>query len=218
MRKKSRHHTQSLSLDSLVDIVSNNVGILIILAVFTALFALHQGEQGNASATDKTSVEPPPVKLEIPWAHPTAKNPVYFLIHKNRILHLDLRDFYSQLAQQDVNPEKLPLTIFQPGFSTRLFPVTSHVYCLEFLPEPQAGETWLEAREPGSHLNAALQRFPGEKFYAFFWVTGDSFELFRDVRKKLNEKNMEVGWKPSLNTANPEICNGFDASNTFQPQ
>ena len=60
-----------LNLDSLVDIVSNNVGILIILAVFMAMFSL-LGK--NEQVIPKTQSTENIKKLKIPWSHVSQKN------------------------------------------------------------------------------------------------------------------------------------------------
>ena len=55
-----------INLDSLVDIVSNNVGILIILAVFMAMFSLlEKSEQVPTTEQSIENIE----KLKIPWSH-----------------------------------------------------------------------------------------------------------------------------------------------------
>ena len=55
-----------LNLESLVDIVSNNVGILVILAVFMAMFSLLEK---NEQVTSKTKPTENIEKLKIPWSH-----------------------------------------------------------------------------------------------------------------------------------------------------
>ena len=55
-----------LNLDSLVDIVSNNVGILVILAVFMAVFSLmDKREQVSSEEHPDKQIE----KMKIPWSH-----------------------------------------------------------------------------------------------------------------------------------------------------
>jgi len=206
-----------LSLDSLVDIVSNNVGILIILAAFMALFALIRPltpqEREQATATD-----PPPERLEVPWSHATNKEQIYFTIRDGRLLHLDLRPFYRELAKLPSDRGLKPVTISRSGLDIRFFPVTNQIYCLEFQPESGAGETWTAARQGGSSWAAARARYAARDFVYFFWVTGDSFELFRTVRDRLREQDVEVGWKPVQPDAPLELCNGFQGSSAFRPQ
>lgn len=216
--RKSRHKRNIvLGLDSLVDIVSNTVGILLILAVFMALLA-----QIDLPGEDAREVQPqlerPVQRLLIPWAHATHKNAAFFHLKGNRVQVIDLAAFYEKLAERERLPGDIPLLIEQPGLETRFYPVTNYVYCLEFRPTGETGETLLEMRKPGSDWQQARSRHSAERFFYFFWVAGDSFEMFREIRESLWEQNVEVGWKPVRDKQPLEICNGFDDSRSFQPQ
>lgn len=217
--RKSRHgRTRSLSLDSLVDIVSNTVGILIILAVFMALFAQMVIPEVRERARERPEGPQPPEKLLIPWSHATNRNAVFFYVHRDRVHHLDLTAFYQRLAAEAPQADSVPITLELPGMTARYYPVTNHVFCLEFRPEAGHGEPWPEARSGPSAWRQARRAYPREKFYYFFWVTGDSFDVFRSIRDTLWEEQVEVGWKPVRPDAPLEICNGFDGSRAFQPQ
>jgi hypothetical protein len=205
------------ALDSLVDIVSNNLGILIILAAFMALFglidpaSLQEPEQAQARLAL-------PKKLLVPWSHPTHKHPILFVMKGNRILQLDMPGFFKALAEEPRQTRPKAVTIRQEEVTVRFFPVTNQVYCLEFQPKPRTGETWHQAGRPTSRWSRALAGYRPEKFYYFFWVSGDSFELFREVRKRLWDAQYEVGWKPIEKQSPLEICNGFEGATGFQPQ
>jgi hypothetical protein len=216
MRRRVQPYTQPLNLDSLVDIVSNNVGILIILASFMALFALIN-PRTQAPAGGKPA-EPAPRKLLVPWSHPTNKHQIFLAVRHNRIQYFDMRRFFLNLAERDTTAAPTPLTIEQKGVEIRFFPVTNQVYCLQFRPKAGQGENWLAAQRPDSTWRQVLHRFPPERYVYFFWVTGDSFELFRQIRKDLWEHQYEVGWKPSSNDQPLEVCNGFEGSTAFEPQ
>lgn len=217
MRQFGKSSGFANNLDSLVDIVSNNLGILIILAAFMALLGLINPDDQSSS---KAPQIPPltPNRLKVPWSHPTNKNPVLFAIRRNRIVHLDMADFFRQLAKRPGGNRPRTVEVRQEGVSIRFFPVTNQVYCLEFRSQPNAGESWHQARLANSAWKKAALRYPPEKFYYFFWVSGDSFELFRNVRKALRDQQYEVGWKPSAANAPMEICNGFAGATGFQPQ
>lgn len=215
MFKKSG--TLPQNLDSLVDIVSNNLGILIILAAFMALFGITTPP--DPLETQKPTAQAvPPKRLLVPWSHATNKNPVLFAIRGNRIVHLDMARFFRELAKQPRQERPTPVTIQQEAVKIRFFPVTNQVYCLEFTTGNRAGESWRLAGRVGSAWRGVKRRYPPENFYYFFWVSGDSFELFRDVRKQLWEQQYEVGWKPAMPAETLEICNGFEGSTGFQPQ
>jgi hypothetical protein len=206
-----------LNLDSLVDIVSNNVGILIILAAFMALFTLIDPARLGGDAVSPPR-EAPPRRLLVPWSHPTNKNHLFLALRENRVQFFDLRPVFLNLAGHDPGERPEPVTIEEEGLRVRFFPVTNQVYCLEFTPRPGFGEDWLRAQRPDSVWQGVLRRYPPEKYVYFFWVNGDSFELFRQVRDSLWERQVEVGWKPAEKDAPLEVCNGFEGSTAFRPQ
>jgi hypothetical protein len=216
MRKPRAARASIIGLDSLVDIVSNTVGILIILAVFMALASRMELRNVSSQSPTKPSA-PPPQLLLVPWSHATHKNAVFGQIAGNRLHVFDLRDFYAQLAQKPLTGS-LPVSVSQPGLETRFYPVTNYVYCLEFRPEPGQGETAAEWALAGSDWNSVLNRYPPEKFFFYFWVAGDSFDTFRNLRRELWSRQIEVGWKPAAPDRPLEVCNGFDGSTAFQPQ
>ena len=216
MRKTRAARTSFIGLDSLVDIVSNTVGILIILAVFMALVSRIE-VPNEAPLAGQIPVEAPPRRLQVPWSHATHKNAVFGQISGNRLHVFDLREFYAQLARTPLTGG-LPLAVSQPGLETRFYPVTNYVYCLEFRPEPGQGETAAARSRAGSDWNRVLDHYPPEKFFFYFWVAGDSFATFRDLRRELLDRQIEVGWKPAAEDRPLEVCNGFDGSTAFQPQ
>ena len=82
-----------LNLDSLVDIVSNSVGILVILAVFMALFSLSEKNEQTTSKTQPTeNIE----KLKIPWSHISQKNILLIFLRGDRLLYLDRKLVYQK--------------------------------------------------------------------------------------------------------------------------
>ncbi|MBI3991825.1 MAG: hypothetical protein HY342_01020 [Candidatus Lambdaproteobacteria bacterium] len=207
-----------MSLDSLVDIVSNNVGILIILAAFMALFALINPTK-VVDAPPDARLELPPQRLEVPWSHATTKNTIYLIVRGNRILPVDLRALYAELANRPAPKRLEPIEVALPNVNAKFYPVTNFVYCLEFFPQAGSGESWLHAQQLHSRWNRVRERYPGEKYVYFFWVSGDSFELFRDLRRRLWDENVEVGWQPiAAERTSMAVCNGFDGSTAFQPQ
>ena len=73
-----------LNLDSLVDIISNNVGILVILAVFMAMFSLlEKNEQTSSKDQPNENIE----KIKIPWSHVSQKNSLLFLLRDDRSMN-----------------------------------------------------------------------------------------------------------------------------------
>ena len=217
MRRPRPASGASLNLDSLVDIVTNIVGILIIIAAFMAMLALVNPVR-SSSRLEAPRALPAPQRLQVPWSHPTHKQTVFFAVRENRVQFLDLKPLYGQLMALDPGRRGEPVTLSQPGAKVRFFPVTNQIYCLEFTPRSGAGETWAEAQRANSRFRQVLARYAREGYVYFFWVAGDSFEGFRDFRQGLLKQQVETGWKPVGPAAPLEVCNGFEGSNTFQPQ
>jgi len=212
-----RSLSQGLNLDSLVDIVSNNVGILIIIAAFMALLSIVQSPSTppEESARPKSSQ---PERLLVPWSHPTQKNNLYLALQDGRVQFFDLRPFFRELAEKTPGTRPAPVVHDRQGLKVRFFPVTNQVYCLQFDPSRDFGENWLKAQRADSTWNRLLQDYPPERFVLFFWVSGENFDLFRQMRAYLWSENYEVGWKPLAKDAPMEICNGFEGSTAFRPQ
>ncbi|MDH5752355.1 MAG: hypothetical protein OEZ59_08060 [Deltaproteobacteria bacterium] len=216
MKRSHKKEGGFMSLDSLVDIVSNNVGILIILAAFMALMALFNPNM--APEKERLLIKNPPRRLLVPWSHATNKNQIYFSLRGNRLQLLDLKEFYWNLARHEPGETPQPLELQLEGLDVKFFPVTNQIYCLEFNPRKGAGETWIEANKPGSRWLRTLEEYPPEHYTLFFWVEGEAFGMFREIREYLWQRNFEVGWKPSLRDDRLELCNGFEGSTAFQPQ
>ena len=127
------------NLDSLVDIVSNNVGILVILAVFMAMFSLLEINEQVISKTQSTeNIE----KLKIPWSHVSQKNILLIFLRSDRLLYLDRTLVYQRLKKYLSGSEPLPKHINLDQFSIELTVGSGHAHCIKFLPSPRAGQWW----------------------------------------------------------------------------
>ena len=139
MRKKKRYFDDFpwyLNLDSLVDIVSNNVGILVILSVFMAMFSLlGKIEQTSEKEQPFENIE----KIKIPWSHASQKNKLLFLLRDDHILYLDRALVYKELKKYLAGKEALPKQIRFNQYSIKLTTGSGHAHCLEFLTFQNAG-------------------------------------------------------------------------------
>ncbi len=190
----------TLNLDSLVDIVSNSVGILIILAVFMALISFMEF---SPQTTPDTRVNEETDKILIPWGHYSQKTALLFLIRENRVLRLDRGEYYQKLIDTH---------------SVEIQMLGGNSHCLYFEAKPGAGLWWHQisgGSRPFENLTSSL---PPEEYYFFFWVDSDSFELFRDLRESLWERDFEVGWKPVEPATPLQYCSGYSQSRSFRPQ
>ncbi|MBT3214071.1 MAG: hypothetical protein HN351_05450 [Deltaproteobacteria bacterium] len=204
-----------LNLDSLVDIVSNNVGILVILAVFMAMFSLlEKSEQVPEKEQPFENIE----KIKIPWSHSSQKNNLLFLLRDDRILYLDRALVYQNLKKYLSGKEALPKQISLNQYSIKLTTGSGHAHCLEFLASPGAGQWWHQLSQHDGLLQSLMKKYPPEENYFFFWVDPKSFELFREIRESLWGQHFEVGWKPVRRESTLRYCSGNEQTRSFQPQ
>ena len=204
-----------INLDSLVDIVSNNVGILIILAVFMAMFSLlEKSEQVPTTEQSIENIE----KQTIPWSHVSQKNNLLLLLRNDRLLFFDRALVYQRLKKYLSGSDPLPTNISLDQYSIELTAGGGHAHCLEFFPSPRAGQWWHQVSQHNGLMQTLMKKYPTEENYFFFWVDPDSFDLFREIRKSLWEKRFEVGWKPVRIESPLRYCSGDDQTRRFQPQ
>ena len=204
-----------LNLDSLVDIVSNNVGILVILAVFMAMFSLLEKNEQVISKTQSTeNIE----KLKIPWSHVSQKNILLIFLRSNRLLYLDRTLVYQRLRKYLSGSEPLPKHVNLDQFSIELTVGSGHAHCIKFLPLPRAGQWWHQFSQRNGVMKKLMKKYPPEENYFFFWVNPDSFEMFREIRKSLWDLNFEVGWKPIRIETPLRYCSGVGQAREFLPQ
>ena len=204
-----------LNLDSLVDIVSNNVGILVILAVFMAVFSLmDKREQVSSEEQPEKQIE----KLKIPWSHASQKNSLLILLRDDRLLYLDRALVYQRFKKYLSGKDPLPTEFSLDQYSIKLTVGGRHTHCIEFLSSPAAGEWWHKFSRHGGLMQTLMKKYPPEQNYFFFWVDPDSFDLFREIRKTLWEQRFEVGWKPVREESALRYCSGDAQSGRINPQ
>ena len=218
MRKKRELLDNSpdiFNLDSLVDIVSNKVGILLILAVFMAMFTLiERNEQFQPKEELTTDIE----KIKIPWAHDSQKNSLLFLLRNERILFLDRALVFKKLKQYLSGKTPLPTQISLKDFSIKLTTGNGHAHCIEFFPYMEKGNWWHQVYKRDGLIQNLFKNYPSEENYFFFWVDKGSFKLFHEIRSSLWKENYEVGWKPIRKESSLRYCSGNHQSQNFKPQ
>ena len=206
------------SLDSLVDIVSNSVGILIILAVFMALLSVVESPLDEPVSSEETNDLLTVEKKRIPWSHSSQKSSLLFVLQDNRLLYLNrvaaYRSFESEL---DGEPE-LPLKADLDGYRVELTAQSSQNHCLQFFPEADAGQWWGEVSRADGWLTRLLAENSPSEVYLFFWADGTSFELIREIREWTWDQRYEVGWKPITERSGLRFCTGLGRSLSFRPQ
>ena len=187
-----------ISLDSLTDIVSNSVGILIIFAVINLI---HDNSKTY--------------QLEIPLEHATDLSPVFFLCKDDRILSMDTDVLFSNATLQASSGAAASERIFPLEYSG-LFGKIDQEKGLSFYARDT--EQWsdiskLDQRQ--SKIRKIMDGIDPKKQFAYFFVydtsengaaTGSGFEAFRKAREHLKGHLVKSGWQP-VNDDNPaNIC------------
>ena len=206
--------TNILNLDSLVDIVSNKVGILIILAVFTAMLTLIEERDSLNNAEPLSNIE----KIKIPWARSSQKNILLFLLRDDRLFFFDRAMVFNRLKKYLSGNKPLPKQISLDDFIVKLTTGNGHAHCIEFIPKISSGEWWHHVYMEKSLIQTLKKKYPPEENYFFFWVDAGNFAIFREIREALWEDNFEIGWKPVQNESLLLYCSGNNQRKKFKPQ
>jgi hypothetical protein len=204
---------QLLSVDSLTDIVSNSVGILIILAVVTLI-------QDNSTA----------YQLEIPIEHQSELSPVFIIAKDDALLLLDTAQLFSNAAFQATKGSASNKRIFPLEYGQLLGQINDKQGLIFHVQETEDDENWhhfnqLEKKE--SDLQQLLKGIDPKKQFAYFFVydevgessiSGSGFESFRKAREYLKKRQVKSGWKP-VDSENPaSICDmGFSPLCKYLP-
>lgn len=214
MRRRPSGGPMNAGLDSLVDIVSNSVGILVILSVFVALLTLAPQEVSTPDSRQLEQQE----KIVIPWSHYSQKASRLLLLRDNQVVLFDRAAVYRRIREEVTGPGQVPERLDMGNYEVNLMTISGNAHCLDFLPNRDAGRWWHEFKRSGGPMDQMLGQYRPETIYFFFWVHPDSFELFRDIRQLLWNANFEVGWKPVRADTPLRYCTGFGQFRSFQPQ
>ncbi|MCP4702769.1 MAG: hypothetical protein GY862_38805 [Gammaproteobacteria bacterium] len=189
---------QLLNVNSLTDIVSNSVGILIIFAVLNI-----------AHESGKTH------QVDVPLEHETEHLPAFFIVKDDAIVYLEPeRVFFNAMAQARQGNADAGET-FDLGYMRlqgEMHPT------LEFIIRPKDTVHWhdiSELDEPDSPLLQTLDSLDKEKQYAYFFVydeadletgAGSGYAMFRRTRAYLKEHGLQSGWRPVDADNPPHFC------------
>ena len=187
-----------ISLDSLTDIVSNSVGILIIFAVINLIHDNNKTYQ-----------------LEIPIEHPTELSPVFFIIKNDSILHMDTDTLFSNATLQATSGAAANKRVFALDYFGLLGKIEADKGISFFARETAQWETFQDLGSRQSALTKVLNKLDSKKQFAFFFVydsnddedaSGSGFEAFRSAREYLKARRIKTGWQPVNNDAPANIC------------
>ncbi len=195
-----RRHPLPLTHDSFLDVVSNVVGVLVLVAIAVILNAKDIKIDLGAPV-----VRPPP----------KATTRVIFECSRERIFRLDdaaLHTISHDFASRYVTEQARTIT---PMERQRLFDrsdVGNELYRVRIpdvrgsslqleLRETAVGEDSLQILEPTSAYRTELAQLSPATHWIFFIVRNDSFEMFRGARQLAIERGFSVGWDPKQREA-----------------
>ena len=187
-----------ISLDSLTDIVSNSVGILIIFAVINLIHDNNKTYQ-----------------LEIPIEHRTELSPAFFIIKNDSILELDTDILFSNATLQATSGAAVNERIFALDYFEILGKIDTSKGISFYARDTNNWPTFHDLGKRNSKLTEALNKLNPDKQFAFFFVydsndddaaSGSGFEAFRQAREYLKERRIKTGWQPVNDDTPANIC------------
>ena len=199
-----------ISLDSLTDIVSNSVGILIIFAVINLIHDNNKTYQ-----------------LEIPLEHATNLSPVFFICKDERIIHMDTDILFANAAQQATQGATGSKRIFPLDYKGLFGKIDREKGISFYVNNTSQWPRYQEIKKSSSSIREKLSSLDPEKHFAYFFVFDSSnddsvnasgFESFRKAREYLKLRFVKSGWQPVNAESPPHICDlSFNPRCVYQP-
>ena len=199
-----------ISLDSLTDIVSNSVGILIIFAVINLIHDNNKTYQ-----------------LEIPLEHATDLSPVFFISKDDRILYMDTGTLFSNATLQATNGAAASKRVFALDYYGLFGKIDRNNGISFFARDTSEWPEFSAIEKRNSKLREILDGIDPKKQFAYFFVydnsedgssTGSGFEAFRKAREYLKGHFVKSGWQPVNSEAPANICDkSFNVRCTYLP-
>lgn len=195
MSRRIREETPVLSLDSFLDIVTNVVGVLILVAVVTVLGASDIGVSAGASALS------PPRKSAARVLFECSREQLFLVDEKGNTERVQLAVSLA-LADKIITAEAVTTYLEDADIGDR-----THRVRAQLRPE---GLAWIYALRPTArgepeasldHRSSTFQRTldslePGG--FVYFVVHDDSFAIFRKARDLARARGISIGWHPAL--------------------
>jgi len=199
-----------ISLDSLTDIVSNSVGILIIFAVI------------NLIHDDSKTYQ-----LEIPLEHETELSPVFFISKNDRILKMDTDTLFSNATLRATSKAAANKRLFSLDYFGLLGKIDDKKGISFFAQDTSQWPKFIDLEKRSSSLRTSLDTIDPKRQFAYFFVydnteegssAGSGFEAFRKTRKYLKTRSIKSGWQPVNSDSPPNICDrSFSRRCVYRP-
>lgn len=184
------------NLDSLTDIVSNSIGILVMLAVLTLL-----QQEGKV------------FEVSVPIEHASNSAPVVFICREDRVLYVPGKDLFEALLEIAPQLNEDDETNTQIGEIRATFAKNGDDATKtgeRIILRPGGTNSWdsredIVAGRPCPTLEV-IERIDGKRNHAFFFVFDgdDGMNVFEVVRKRLLGRGVKCGWRP-VDDANPIV-------------
>jgi hypothetical protein len=205
MKNARRCSAPGLSMVPLADMLTNTLGIVIFIMIFTVLAA------GGATMLKR-----------LPMEHRTAAHPLHFACSAGRVYHVDTQLVDKLL--EGVAPVK-SIAEFEAwskpldGRSAAGRDVSATLHAgleqlksghlilrraravVEFRLVQGAGEPAAAAAAPGSRFSAALAAHDLSKTFVHFFVMPDGIEAYKLARDAAVQRGFQTGWIPHTNPA-----------------
>lgn len=190
------------NLNFLTDIVSNAIGIAVLLALVTFL-----------TSESKT------YEVGVPLEHDTSLVPRFFVckddallpVDRGRILHTMMeRGVRSAAGAGGEQPRAAELAL-EGGARVEVELTDDAGFTLR----PLSTEGWIARSSLGEGSRRPLSELDPDRELAFFFVydapveertSGSGFEVFRAARKLLLERDVRVGWTTASEQSPPHMC------------
>ncbi len=178
-----------ININSLTDIISNSVGILILFAVLNIVY-----EGGKV------------YKLEVPLEYESSLIPAFFLCKDNAIVFLEPEIIFINAILQANKKSYHKQDIFSLDYMDIKGQIVED-YAL--LLHANDTSSWSKTIDD-SQISDALDRLDSKKQFAFFFVYDDSqnngFEIYRQARQYLKQRHVKSGWQPVNKNHPASIC------------
>ncbi len=185
--------TEVLQLDSFLDIITNTIGILVVICCMAAI-----------NVNDITYI------VRTPFVHKTEKIPVFFECRNKRCVPIDKEGLHNEidkrikkLYKSDVRltGSKILSLMEDEEIGDAYYKVDLPKLFLEnifvLIPkEEDIGEDRKEIKKTDSIFLQIIRNLDPKKHFVFVLVRPDSFEVYREARNLIWDEDLEIGWEP----------------------
>lgn len=199
-KNRVRSRFQNPSMVPLADMLTNTVGIMLFILIFTVLTA--------TSAV---------IPKELPMEKETKSKPLYYICIENKIISSELGLLKSRFLNDIPELNILGLNSWLRIYNTKSIEsediivtgegnvdikeiqnrmVSSHRLSVIFTPKKNVGEKINDLDSPLSSFRKSLNKKNPETHYLALLVFPDSIDIFEKVRKIASENKFTVGWTP----------------------